>query len=155
MAKAHTILFICLGNICRSPAAEGIFKAKAAKTGLSVTLDSAGTGAWHVGHPPDERMVRAAVGRGYDLSALRARRVDIGDFYVYDHILAMDESNYTDLKELQPPDGTATLSMMLDFGSGGEVPDPYYGGTDGFDHVIDLLEEASDGLLRHLKASHA
>ncbi|MEM9989206.1 MAG: low molecular weight protein-tyrosine-phosphatase [Pseudomonadota bacterium] len=144
------LLFVCLGNICRSPAAEGVFAKKAKEAGLDVILDSAGTGAWHVGHAPDRRMQKAAQGRGYDLSSLRARQVDVGDFYVYDLILAMDESNMADLKEIAPPDGTAKLAMVLSYGAGGEVPDPYYGSTDGFAHVLDLLEAASDGLIASL-----
>lgn len=151
------LLFVCLGNICRSPAAEGVFAKKAKEAGLEIIIDSAGTGAWHVGHAPDERMQKAAQGRGYDLSSLRARQVDAGDFYVYDLILAMDESNMADLKEMAPPDGTAKLAMMLSFGAGGEVPDPYYASTDGFAHVLNLLEAASDGLITNLKfeAPHA
>ncbi|MEM9421465.1 MAG: low molecular weight protein-tyrosine-phosphatase [Pseudomonadota bacterium] len=146
-----SILFVCLGNICRSPAAEGVFAKRAMAARLPILVDSAGTGAWHAGNPPDARMIAEAGRRGYDLTSLRARQVDIGDFYVYDHILAMDKSNYADLRDLQPSDGKAKLSMMLDFGAGGEVPDPYYGHQDGFAHVLDLLEEASDGLITHLK----
>lgn len=145
------ILFVCLGNICRSPAAEGVFRYRADAAGLTVKIDSAGTGAWHVGNPPDRRMVAAARRRDYDLSRLRARQVDIGDFYVYDLILAMDDSNFADLKEMAPRDGKARLVKMLDYGAGGDVPDPYYGGDHGFEHVLDLMEEAAVGLIRSLR----
>lgn len=146
-----SVLFVCLGNICRSPAAEGVFRDLAERAGLAVTIDSAGTGAWHRGNPPDRRMMAAAKARGIDLSAQRARQVDTGDFYMFDHILAMDASNLADLHDLAPPDATAEVRMFLDYGAGGDVPDPYYGGDDGFEHVLDLVTEASNGLLRHLR----
>lgn len=152
MTDPTAVLFVCLGNICRSPAAQGVFSAKAAAAGVAVTTDSAGTGGWHVGHPPDPRMIKAAGERGYDLSAQRARQVDVGDFYVFDHIVAMDASNMADLQDLAPRVGTAALSMMLSFGAGGDVPDPYYGSHDGFGHVLDLLEEAANGLLAQVGA---
>ncbi len=150
---APRVLFVCLGNICRSPAAQGVFEARAKAAGLKVEADSAGTGAWHVGKPPDARMIKAAARRGYDLSAYRARQVDTGDFYMFDHILAMDASNHADLLDIRPPDATATLTMMLSHGAGGDVPDPYYGGADGFDHVLDLLEEAVEGLMSTVQGS--
>lgn len=149
------LLFVCLGNICRSPAAEAIMRARAEAEGLALTLDSAGTGGWHVGAPPDPRMQAAAAARGYDLSALRARQVRREDFHDFDLILAMDEDNLAALQRAAPRSGGAELSLMLDHGSGpkgAEVPDPYYGGESGFDHVLDLLEDAAEGLARRLRA---
>lgn len=147
------ILFVCLGNICRSPAAEGIFRQKAAQAGLEVYVDSAGTGAWHVGKAPDHRMVRAAARRGIDLSKLQAREVDPADFYEFDFILAMDLSNQSDLFAVAPGNRDADIRLFLDFSEGPEreVPDPYYGGNDGFERVLSLLEDACDGFLRHLE----
>ncbi|MEM9838241.1 MAG: low molecular weight protein-tyrosine-phosphatase [Pseudomonadota bacterium] len=142
-----SVLFVCLGNICRSPTAEGVFRKRAAGAGLDVTIDSAGTGAWHAGEPPDPRMTKAAARRGYDLSTIRARRVDDGDGYTFDHIIAMDASNLADLKDRALPDWTANVSMLLNR----DVPDPYYGGPEGFDHVIDLIEQGVDDLLSELK----
>lgn len=151
---APKILFVCLGNICRSPAAQGVFLQKTQALGLDVEVDSAGTGGWHRGDPPDSRMVAAASRRGIDLSGQRARQVDTGDFYVYDLILPMDDRNHTDLVDLAPRDGIARVRKFLSFASGsqkgGDVPDPYYGGAAGFDTVLDLLDEASDGLIRYL-----
>ena len=145
------ILLVCLGNICRSPAAEAICRRKAAEAGLDVRFDSAGTGAWHVGKAPDKRMIKAAKARGYDLRKLRGRQVDHGDFYMYDLILGMDEANMADLREMRPPDATADLRPFLSYGVGGEVPDPYHGGPSGFEKVLDLLEHAGDGLVRSLR----
>lgn len=113
----------------------------AAEAGIAAEIASAGTGGWHVGHGADDRMVRAAAARGLDLTGHRARQADTGDFYVYDHIYAMDASNRSDLEDIRPPDGTATLSLFLP--DGGDVPDPYYGGPEGFDRVIDLVIAAS------------
>ena len=144
------LLFVCLGNICRSPVAEGVMRVRAEARGLAVEVASAGTGGWHVGNPADRRMIAAAARRGYDLSSHRARQADTGDFYVYDHLFAMDESNFADLEEIRPPDATAELKMFLERIGGGEVPDPYYGGLEGFDHVIDLAERASDAILDEL-----
>lgn len=146
------LLFVCLGNICRSPAAEGVMRARAA--GLDLQLDSAGLGAWHVGAAPDARMQAAALARGYDLSAQRARQVSARDFHEADLILAMDEGNMAGLERRAPAAARARLAFMLDFAPPGgprEVPDPYYGGEDGFDHVLDLLEPAADGLLARLR----
>lgn len=145
-----SVLFVCLGNICRSPAAEAVFLKRARDAGLEATADSAGTGGWHAGAPPDPRMMRAAAARGYDLSRLRARRFDDGDGYVFDHILAMDASNLQDLEDLRLPDWTASLRMLLSE----DVPDPYYGGAEGFDRVLDMLEGGIDALIREMK-THA
>ncbi|UTW08392.1 low molecular weight protein-tyrosine-phosphatase [Pseudomonas benzenivorans] len=149
------VLFVCLGNICRSPTAEGVFRHKLREAGLEarVEVDSAGTGDWHVGKAPDTRTRLAAQRRGYDLSALRARQVALDDFSRFDLILAMDGSNLSHLQRLRPPGGAAELDLLLrryqlalD-----EVPDPYYGGEDGFEQVLDLIEQASDALLCELK----
>lgn len=138
------VLFVCLGNICRSPAAEGVMRARARARGVSVTVDSAGTGGWHVGDLPDERMRSAAHKRGYDLSTQRARQVSQDDFACFDYILAMDASNLSDLRNVAPADHSAVLRKLL---GGADVPDPYYGGSDGFEHVLDLIEGAVDDLL--------
>ncbi|SFI07831.1 low molecular weight protein-tyrosine-phosphatase [Albimonas pacifica] len=148
------LLFVCLGNICRSPAAEGVARAMAQARGLAVEIDSAGTGGWHAGDPPDPRMREAALRRGYDLSALRARQVRRADFAAFDHILAMDADNLAALERARPADARAALSLMLSHADlpEREVPDPYYGGPQGFDHVLDLLEAAVAGLLDRLEA---
>lgn len=147
------VLFVCLGNICRSPAAEGVFRQLAADEGVDVYIDSAGTGAWHVGNPPDTRMIAAARRRGYDLSRQRARKVEFSDFYEFDYLLAMDLSNHANLLSMATPDRDCDIRLFLDFAQGEEreVPDPYYGGDDGFDHVLDLIEAASRGFLEHLR----
>ena len=149
------VLFVCLGNICRSPAAEGVFRAKAAEAGLGAACDSAGTGPWHVGKKPDARMIKAAKARGYDLRKLRGRQVDTGDFYVFDLICPMDASNEADLMDFRPPDATARIVPFLRYGVGGEVPDPYHGGARGFDTVLDLVEHASDGLIGAIRSGRA
>ncbi|SIO54439.1 protein tyrosine phosphatase [Rhodovulum sp. ES.010] len=144
------ILFVCLGNICRSPTAQGVVARMAAEAGVPVELDSAGTGGWHVGEPPDARATGEAAARGYDLSAQRARQVRAADFKAFDLILAMDRSNLATLERLRPP-GTATpVRLLLDYAdsSRDEVPDPYYEG--GFDLVLDLVEDAARGLLREI-----
>lgn len=149
------VLFVCLGNICRSPTAEGVFRHKVREAGLvdRVEIDSAGTGDWHVGKPPDARTRAAALRRGYDLSGLRARQVSAADFSRYDLVLAMDNANLRDLKRLRSSSGKAELDLFLaryDLEID-EVPDPYYGGEDGFEQVLDLVERACDGLLTEVK----
>ena len=149
------VLFVCLGNICRSPTAEGVFRRKLHEAGLEsrVTVDSAGTGDWHVGKAPDARTRVAAMRRGYDLSALRARQVRKADFGEFDLILAMDLANLADLKRLGQGVGTAELDLFLRRYAGelDEVPDPYYGGEAGFEQVLDLIERACDALLLEVK----
>jgi protein-tyrosine phosphatase len=151
----HSVLFVCLGNICRSPTVEAVFRAALEQQKLDkrIHVDSAGTGDWHVGSPPDTRAIQAARRRGYDLTALRARRVDPADFKRYGWILAMDESNLRALQSMRPPAYQGHLGLLLDFvpeAGVREVPDPYYGGRDGFDRVLDLAESASAALIRHL-----
>jgi protein-tyrosine phosphatase len=136
------VLMVCLGNICRSPTAEAVLRHQLERAGLGgrVAVDSAGTGSWHVGHPPDMRSQRHAARRGYDLSALRARRVAEDDFHRFDFILAMDANNLADLERLRPHGARAELRLFAD----AEVPDPYGGGPDGFEQVLDLVEAASE-----------
>jgi len=149
------VLFVCLGNICRSPTAEGVLRHKLREAGLAdqIEVASAGTGDWHVGKAPDKRSQAAARLRGYDLSAQRAQQVTRADFATYDLILAMDNSNLRHLKALQPAKGKAELDLFLRrFQSElDEVPDPYYDGDQGFEQVLDLIERASDLLVIELK----
>jgi protein-tyrosine phosphatase len=150
------VLFVCMGNICRSPTAEGVFRAYARREApeLDLELDSAGTHDYHVGEPPDPRTVRAAARRGIDLSGLRARQVEDADFERFDLIVAMDEQNRSLLAGRSPARYRERIRLMLEFApaaSTREVPDPYYGGASGFDEVLDLLEDASPGLLEELR----
>ena len=150
------VLFVCLGNICRSPSAEGVFRKLVEEQGLHevIEIDSAGTHAYHVGSPPDARAQEAASRRGINMSDLVGRRVDHGDFYIFDYVLAMDESNVYHLQEMAPVEEVHKIKLFLDFApqrSEREVPDPYYGGHSGFEHVLDLIEEASEGLLADIK----
>jgi len=148
------ILFVCLGNICRSPAAECIFKHKAHKAGLAVTVDSAGTSAWHAGEKADRRMQRTAKNRGYELTSI-SRPVTSSDFDKFDYLIAMDDHNYDDLR--QKAGNAAQMDKVLrmrDFFSDklyDHVPDPYYGGDQGFETVINLLEDASDNLIKFIQ----
>ena len=149
------VLFVCLGNICRSPSAEGVFRAKLHAAGLDqqVEVDSAGTGDWHVGKAPDQRTRTAALVRGYQLEALRGRQVMQEDFNRFDLILAMDQSNLTDLQDMRPARASAEVDLFLRRYelAVSEVPDPYYGGADGFERVLDLIEQACDGLLLEIR----
>lgn len=151
------ILFVCAGNICRSPTAEGVFRNLLAREApeLQVVVDSAGIGGWHIGSPPDERSQAAAQRRGVDISGLRARQIAGEDFESFDLILAMDLQNLSELKRRAPAQHKERVRLFLDFIPGGEadeVPDPYYGGEAGFEHVLDLTEQAALGLLQYLKA---
>lgn len=148
------ILFVCLGNICRSPTAEAVFRARAKTAGVSVEIDSAGTGAWHAGDPPDPRAIEAGTGRGYSFEGQTARKVTSEDFATYTHILAMDQTNVDALRSICPDAHKSKIERFLDYASKSNeknVPDPYYGGKDGFEHVVDLIELASDGLIDVLK----
>ena len=154
------VLFVCLGNICRSPTAEGVFRVAVERAGLAqrIRADSAGLGDWHVGSPPDRRAIQAARRRGYDLTSLRGRQVEVADFRRFGWILAMDETNMRALSDMQPPDFGGHLGLLLDFAPElglREVPDPYYGGPDGFDRVLDLIEASTAGLLAQLQATLA
>lgn len=151
------VLFVCLGNICRSPSAEGVFRKLVEEQGLDevIEIDSAGTHAYHVGAAPDDRAQEAASRRGIDMSSLVGRRVDHGDFYIFDYVLAMDESNEYHLREMAPAGEIHKIKLFLEFApqrSEREVPDPYYGGHSGFEHVLDLIEDASEGLLADIKS---
>lgn len=149
------ILFVCMGNICRSPSAEAAFRRLVETEGadLNVLIDSAGTHAYHVGSPPDRRSHAAALRRGLDLSTQRARRVASEDFERFDLLLAMDEENLALLETRCPPVHREKLRLFLEFGTSGErnVPDPYYGGEKGFEQVLDLVEDAARGLLEELR----
>lgn len=155
--KKMEILFVCMGNICRSPTAEGVVRAYVEKAGLGerVKLDSAGTHGYHVGSPPDQRAQRAAARRGYDLSRLKARRVRDADFLRFDLILAMDRDNLALLRQACPDKEQHRLGLMLDYALSTEeqeVPDPYYGGPEGFERVLDLVEDAASGLVESLRS---
>jgi len=158
-ADSVSVLFVCMGNICRSPTAEGVFVRKVREAGLSerIRIDSAGTHAYHIGNPPDERTQRAALRRGYDLSALRARKVEVQDFSRFDYVLAMDAANLAILKALhvQVEGARVQPGLFMDFatdtGFAREVPDPYYGGEAGFERVLDMIEAAAEGLLARIQ----
>lgn len=149
------ILFVCLGNICRSPTAEGVMCRLVSQAGLQdrVFIDSAGTGDWHVGKSPDSRTRRAASLRGYDLSALRGRQIEAEDFYRFDLILAMDHGNLDELQSIMPADASAELDLFLRrcHLQPEAVPDPYYGGEQGFEKVLDLLEQGCERLLDEIQ----
>ncbi len=153
------VLFVCMGNICRSPTAQGVFERLVEQTGLrqEIEIDSAGTHAYHIGHSPDPRSQAAAMRRGIDLGAQRARRVEVVDFERFDYVLAMDEENFQQLQTICPPQYAHKLRLFLEFAPelpNTQVPDPYYGGPGGFNEVLDLVETASEGLMRHLRQHH-
>jgi protein-tyrosine phosphatase len=155
-----SVLFVCMGNICRSPTAHGVFVKMLEDKGLldKVRVDSAGTHAYHVGEKPDQRATEAAQKRGVDLTPLRARKALESDFEEFDYVLAMDHDNYAILASMCPAGKQDKLKMFLDFAPDDlrtrEVPDPYYGGARGFEYVLDLVEDASRGLIRHLQQAH-
>jgi protein-tyrosine phosphatase len=150
--KKKSVLFVCLGNICRSPTAEAVLRKKAKEMGLNLEIDSAGTRGYHAGCPPDKRAQMAGESRGYSFKGIKCRRVIDKDFEKFDYILAMDEDNLRSLKESSDPEYHSKIHLFMDFSASDEteVPDPYYGGKKGFDVVLDLIEVASDGFLKQL-----
>ncbi|TXT24786.1 MAG: protein-tyrosine phosphatase [Gallionellaceae bacterium] len=152
------VLFVCMGNICRSPTAEAVFRAQVeqAALGKKIQIDSAGTHDYHIGDPPDMRAQRAALRRGYDMRTLRGRQVGAEDFGRFDYVLAMDCANLEVLQRLRPHDTKSHLGLFLEFArhhEAREVPDPYYGGMDGFERVLDMVEDAAEGLLEHIRTT--
>lgn len=152
------VLFVCMGNICRSPTAEGVFRSLVEKNDLtdSIMIDSAGTHAYHIAHEPDPRAQNQARNRGIDISTLKARIVEKADFEYFDYILAMDQRNYQDLMEICPKVFSYKVKYFLDFAPHlhtRDLPDPYYGGTNGFERVLDMVEEAAEGFLKELRDS--
>lgn len=153
--KEVNVLFVCMGNICRSPTAEGVFRHLVERAGLTqdIRIDSAGTHDYHIGEEPDRRSQTAARGRGYDLSRLRGRQVSDKDFHDFDYILAMDKGNLAELMRRCPAEHQDKLQLFLKFGKKyveQEVPDPYYGGVQGFEQVLNLVEDAATGLLERI-----
>ncbi len=149
------VLFICMGNICRSPTAHGVFQKLVDDKGLTQAflIDSAGTHAYHVGHAPDNRSVSTALGHGVDISNLKARQVHESDFEYFDYLLVMDEHNYSMTIDNCPAEHASKVQFFLDYAKGSalkEVPDPYYGEGNGFERVYDLIVDASNGLMEHL-----
>lgn len=152
------MLFVCMGNICRSPTAEGVFRRLVQTEGLAaeILIDSAGTHDYHVGEAPDRRTQQAAAKRGYDLSGLRGRQVSPRDFPEFDYVLAMDDHNLSILQRLCPPQYAQKLRLFMEYSERfdqREVPDPYYGGAQGFEAVLDMVEDAASGLLREIRRS--
>ena len=157
--KKVSVLFVCMGNICRSPTAHGVFQKIVEEQGLDevILIDSAGTHAYHVGEPPDRRSQVAASARGYDLSQLRARQVSHQDFYEHDYLLAMDKANLELLEQNCPAEFEHKLKLFMEFAPQcgvNEVPDPYYGGAQGFEYVLDLIEAASKGLIEDIRMNY-
>jgi len=157
--KKVGVVFICMGNICRSPTAEAVFRHYVESAGMSeqILIDSAGTHDYHVGDKPDTRAQRAAEQRGYYMSKLRGRQVVEGDFLRFDYVLAMDKANLAILQRINPPDSESQLGLFLEYArhhSEREVPDPYYGGADGFERVLDMVEDAAQGLLEEIRQRH-
>lgn len=154
-----SVLFVCMGNICRSPTAEGVFRHVVTRSGMAerIVIDSAGTHAYHVGEPPDRRAQQAALRRGIDISAQRARKVMLEDFDRFSYLLSMDEENLQHLLTLSEPTHRDKVRLLMefapDFGER-EVPDPYYGGAAGFERVLDMVEVASEALLAHIRERH-
>jgi len=152
------VLMVCLGNICRSPTAEAVFRhrVEAENLGQLIQVDSAGTGSWHIGEAPDKRSIQAAKNRNYDLSSLRARQVVPEDMNRFDYVFAMDRQNLHDLLDMSPLEHKEKISLFLHHGSTeyDEVPDPYYSGKDGFELVLDLIEDASERLVRSIAGKH-
>ena len=159
MKKKISVLFVCMGNICRSPTAEVVFRHFVENAGLSehILIDSAGTHDYHVGRPPDKRAQRAALQRGYDMSMLCGRQVEVADFERFDYVLAMDRDNLAILQHLCPENRRERLGLFLQYASRHEereVPDPYYGEGGGFERVLDMVEDAAEGLLGHIRKNN-
>lgn len=159
MKNKTSIVFICMGNICRSPTAEAVFRHYVENAGLAgqILIDSAGTHDYHIGEPPDLRARQAAGQRGYDMDGMRGRQVEEGDFHRFDYVLAMDRANLAILQRIAPPDSGAQVGLFLEFAryhAEREVPDPYYGGVEGFERVLDMVEDAAQGLLQHIRQRH-
>lgn len=155
MDKQVCVLFVCLGNICRSPSAEGVFRALVEKAGLQdrILVDSCGTGNWHVGKAPDSRAVAAAGERGIDISGLRARQFNASDLDAFDYVLVMDRQNLADVNDIWHQNGGTRPALFLDYAASehDEVPDPYYGGNAGFERVLDMIQGAGEGLLADIR----
>jgi protein-tyrosine phosphatase len=159
MSTNIKVLFVCMGNICRSPTAEGVFTKRLREEGLAerVVVDSAGTHAYHIGDAPDPRSQKAAQKRGVELQHLRARRVAVEDFHEFDYVLAMDRDNLYALEALYPLGAKGKPHLFLSYAPHlefDEVPDPYYGGATGFERVLDMIEDATEGLLRDIRLRH-
>jgi protein-tyrosine phosphatase len=153
-SATKAVLFVCMGNICRSPSAEGVFRAQAGVAGLDLHIDSAGTHAYHIGEAPDPRSQQFAARRGIDLSQQRARKLIADDFESFDLLLAMDKDNLARMKAACPPQHQHKLKLMMDYANHSDseiVPAPYYGGPDGFDLVLDYIEDASAGLIHAIQ----
>lgn len=153
--EISSVLFVCMGNICRSPSAEAVFRHKAREMGIDLVIDSAGTIGSHAREAPDHRAQKAGMARGYSFDQIKARKVTADDFSKFDLILAMDNDNVKALEKVAPPHLLSKVKLFLDFAEhhdDSEVPDPYYGGARGFQYVIDLVEDASDGLLNKMSS---
>ena len=151
------VLFVCMGNICRSPTAHGLFEQLVEKQGLDdkIRVDSAGTHAYHIGEAPDRRSAAVAFEKGYDLSSQRARRVSVYDFDEFDYVIGMDEQNAQQLRQLATPEQSSKVHLMMSFAKGRsetEVPDPYFG-EHGFENVLEMIEAACGGLLQHINTN--
>ena len=148
-----------MGNICRSPTAEAVFRARVGEAGLAqhILIDSAGTHDYHIGDPPDARTQHTASKRGYDMSNMRGQQVEVADFARFDYVLAMDHDNLAILRRLCPPEQRERVGLFLEYATRHgerEVPDPYFGGGDGFERVLDMVEDAAEGLLEHIQKTH-
>jgi protein-tyrosine phosphatase len=159
MMNKVSVVFVCMGNICRSPTAEAVFRHYVESAGLAehILIDSAGTHDYHIGDKPDARAQRAAQQRGYDMSTLRGRQVGEEDFRSFDYVLAMDSANLAILQRITPPGSETRARLFLEYArhhTEREVPDPYYGGAEGFERVLDMVEDAAQGLLEEIRQRH-
>ncbi len=153
-STVRSVLFVCLGNICRSPTAEAVFRHQIRQLSMPVEVDSAGTHGYHIDSPPDERSIAAGENRGYSFEGIKCRKVNSQDFEKFDLVLAMDEVNLRNLQKDCPEDLHYKIHLFMSFSEidEDEVPDPYYGGIKGFDYVLDLIEDASKGLIKHINS---